>query len=265
MKRASIILYITAMALIILPNFALAGSATVSWSANSEDDLAGYRIYYGTTQGGPYGSSSALIDKTKTSYTISNLSDGTYYFVVVALDTSDNESAYSREVSKTIASTSASTTDPTSGTTTTASPSSSGTTTAAPTSSTTTSTTSSDATAGSVSSPIKITDASGIYGQVSGVSDQLNQISFSFDGRPGKARIYYKGYDIDSRTEVKILLNGKTVGYVKQTKNNKWSETRRITLKANYLNNSTINVLTFQSTSISPSTNPWGIQIIDIK
>jgi len=80
----------------------LAGSATISWNANTDEDLAGYRIYYSTTKGGPYGSSTALIPKTQTSYTITSLSDGTYYFVVTAVDTADNESPYSAEASKTI-------------------------------------------------------------------------------------------------------------------------------------------------------------------
>ena len=32
-----------------IPALALAGSATLHWQANTESDLAGYRIYYGTS------------------------------------------------------------------------------------------------------------------------------------------------------------------------------------------------------------------------
>jgi uncharacterized repeat protein (TIGR02059 family) len=73
------------------------GNATVSWNANTEPDLAGYRIYYGTSPG-VYG---APIDVGNVlSYTISGLTTGiTYYFAVAAYDTSNNESAKSTEVS----------------------------------------------------------------------------------------------------------------------------------------------------------------------
>jgi len=103
MKRALIIeLGVLIAAVLLLPIFSFAGSATISWNANTDEDLAGYRIYYGTTKGGPYGSSTALVPKAQTGYTITNLSDGTYYFVVTAVDTADNESPYSAEASKTI-------------------------------------------------------------------------------------------------------------------------------------------------------------------
>jgi uncharacterized repeat protein (TIGR02059 family) len=73
------------------------GNATVSWNANTEPDLAGYRLYYGTSPG-VYG---APIDVGNVlSYTISGLTTGiTYYFAVAAYDTSNNESAKSTEVS----------------------------------------------------------------------------------------------------------------------------------------------------------------------
>jgi hypothetical protein len=97
-------------------NTALAGSATVSWDANTSDsDLAGNKIYYGTSKrtcDNPglngsnmcgYSSSVDVPGKTATSYTINNLTDGvTYYFSVSAYDTSNNYSAFSSEVSKTI-------------------------------------------------------------------------------------------------------------------------------------------------------------------
>ncbi|OQX59725.1 hypothetical protein B5M50_02295, partial [candidate division KSB1 bacterium 4484_219] len=78
-----------------------AGSVTVSWNPNSETDLAGYKIYYGTQ--------SRNYDKTidvgnTTSYRITNLSDGlTYYFAVTAYDTANNESDFSEEVFITLA------------------------------------------------------------------------------------------------------------------------------------------------------------------
>jgi hypothetical protein len=105
MKKALFISsYIIVILFFIFPAIALAaGSATISWLPNDEADLKGYRVYYGTSEGGPYGSSTALILEPATSHPISGLTEGeTYYFVVVAVDTSDNESTWSDEVSKTI-------------------------------------------------------------------------------------------------------------------------------------------------------------------
>lgn len=76
----------------------VAGGLIVTWNANSESDLAGYRIYYGTESS----SYSANIDVGKvTSYILQNLNEGkTYYVVVTAYDLSGNESLPSIEVSE---------------------------------------------------------------------------------------------------------------------------------------------------------------------
>ena len=60
-------------------------------------DLAGYKLYYGTSSGN-YGS--PIDVNNVTTYTISNLTVGSYYFVVTAYDLSGNESDYSNEVVK---------------------------------------------------------------------------------------------------------------------------------------------------------------------
>jgi len=84
------------------------GSATLAWVAprtNADGsalaDLAGFRIYYGTTSGS-YSKSITINSAYTTNYTISNLSAGTYYMIVKAFDTSNNESAASSQLSKTI-------------------------------------------------------------------------------------------------------------------------------------------------------------------
>ena len=88
-------------------NYAHAGSATLSWNANTESDLAGYRIYYGTsarTGACPTGGYPNNINVGNVAaYTFSNLTDGsTYYFSITAYDTSGNESCFSSQVSKLI-------------------------------------------------------------------------------------------------------------------------------------------------------------------
>jgi hypothetical protein len=95
-------LAIIALAL-VLPTLSFAGSATISWRANTESDLAGYRLYYGTSSRS-YGPPVPVGNVTR--HTLTNLTDGrTYYFGVTALDYSGNESGYSTEVQKAITAT----------------------------------------------------------------------------------------------------------------------------------------------------------------
>ena len=65
-------------------------SVTVSWSANTESDLAGYKVYYGTSSGNY---TTSIYVGNVTTYTVNGLSTGrTYYFAVSAFDKSGNES-----------------------------------------------------------------------------------------------------------------------------------------------------------------------------
>jgi hypothetical protein len=74
-----------------------AASLQLAWNANGEEDLRGYRLYYGTSPRS-YGSSIDVGDCT--SYELAHLDQGvTYYIAVSALDTSDNESEKSNETS----------------------------------------------------------------------------------------------------------------------------------------------------------------------
>jgi hypothetical protein len=79
---------------------AFAGSVTLAWDPNTESDLAGYNLYYGTNPG-IYGSP---INAGKvTQYSVSGLLENTtYYFSLTAYDTSGNESAPSNEMSRKI-------------------------------------------------------------------------------------------------------------------------------------------------------------------
>lgn len=108
-----ILTFIFATFFVLSVNKAWAGSATLTWNANSESDLNGYKIYYGTsprTGSDPkvctlcgYTSVVNNVSKNLTTYTFSNLTDGaTYYFSVSAFDTSNNESSFSGEVVKAI-------------------------------------------------------------------------------------------------------------------------------------------------------------------
>lgn len=79
----------------------IVGSALLGWQANTESDLAGYRVYLGTASR-TYTSFSTL-PKTQITATANNLAPGkTYYFAVTAFDLAGNESPFSNEVQKTI-------------------------------------------------------------------------------------------------------------------------------------------------------------------
>jgi len=81
---------------VLISVWARAEQVTLAWDANTETDLAGYRIHYGTASG----SYTASVDVHNViTYTVTGLNAGqTYYFAASAYDTSGTESGYSIEV-----------------------------------------------------------------------------------------------------------------------------------------------------------------------
>ena len=76
---------------------------TLTWAANREPDLAGYKIYVGTASGTYNFPGSAFVIGKVTSYAVSNLPIGqTYFFAMSAYDSAGNESPLSAEVSKSL-------------------------------------------------------------------------------------------------------------------------------------------------------------------
>lgn len=77
----------------------MAGTLTLAWDANTEPDLAGYKIHYGLSSGNY---PNTIDVKNVNQYTVQDLTPGTtYYFAATAYDDSDNQSAYSIELSHT--------------------------------------------------------------------------------------------------------------------------------------------------------------------
>lgn len=97
-----------------LPTFSISvnavalGSATLSWVSPTQNtdgspllDLAGFRVYWGTSPGS-YNNSVTLNNAGLTTFLVDNLSSGTYYFATSSFNSSGVESSYSNEASKTI-------------------------------------------------------------------------------------------------------------------------------------------------------------------
>ena len=97
-----------------LPAFAVAvtqtggGSATLSWMPPQQNtdgtplvNLAGYHVYYGTNASS-LSQSVKITNPSISTYVVSDLSSGTWYFSVKAYNTKNVESDFSAKVSKTI-------------------------------------------------------------------------------------------------------------------------------------------------------------------
>jgi len=81
-----------------------AGSHYVSlaWTASASTDVAGYNVYRGTQSGGPYTEIGSTNSAT-TDYTdLSVMSGDTYYYVVTAFDSSNEQSPYSNQAAAVI-------------------------------------------------------------------------------------------------------------------------------------------------------------------
>lgn len=87
-------------------DFTTAVDVSLSWVAPAEredntpmslSEIAGYKIYYGITQG-QYTNSVDINDGTTENFTFANFPAGTYYIAVTTYDTDGRESQYSSEV-----------------------------------------------------------------------------------------------------------------------------------------------------------------------
>jgi len=82
---------------------ATAADVSLAWDPSTTPNIVGYKVYYGNashTYGAP------ITVGNRTTYTVTGLANGTYYFAVTAYDAAGNESDFSNEVSQTIGSSS---------------------------------------------------------------------------------------------------------------------------------------------------------------
>lgn len=87
------------LAFLVLSVPIAAQTVTLQWDPNTETDLTGYKVYWGIVSS--IYTSSVTVGLV-TTYTVTNLGGGTYYFAVTALNTAGLESGYSNEVSTVI-------------------------------------------------------------------------------------------------------------------------------------------------------------------
>ena len=102
-KNAFFILVLSGLVLLLVIILSLlapsahAGQVTVAWDRNTDVQVVGYKVYYGTSSG----QYTASVDAGNvTSLVISGLTEGTtYYFAATDYDSNGNESAFSNEIS----------------------------------------------------------------------------------------------------------------------------------------------------------------------
>lgn len=72
-------------------------SVDLSWNASTSQNITGYNIYRGIKSGGPYSKINSVLNAS-TLYTDTTVIDGqTYYYVVTAMNSSNQESGYSNQ------------------------------------------------------------------------------------------------------------------------------------------------------------------------
>src|SRR6266511_437701 len=100
LRRALFVACVLTVLCSLAPALSSAAQVTLAWDANTDPDLAGYKLYYGNSSG----SYQFSVDVgNRTSYTLSGLLEGQiYYFAATAYNVSLTESGYSNEVSTTI-------------------------------------------------------------------------------------------------------------------------------------------------------------------
>ena len=78
---------------LLISVWARAEQVTLAWDENTESNLAGYKVHYGTASGSY--TTSVDVHNVTTSIVTGLTAGQTYYFVVTAYNTSNNESGYS--------------------------------------------------------------------------------------------------------------------------------------------------------------------------
>jgi hypothetical protein len=89
------------------------------------------------------------------------------------------------------------------------------------------------------------------------------EVVFRLDGRRGRYRLAYEGFDID-RGEVTILVNWRRVGVADPTFGDRWSEPRTIGIPTRVLNRDGTNYIAFVADGQDPKWSTWGVQGVSL-
>ena len=85
---------------LLISVWARAEQVTLAWDANTEPDLAGYKVHYGTVSGSY--ATSVDVHKVTTAIVTGLTAGQTYYFAATPYNAANNESGYSNQVSYTV-------------------------------------------------------------------------------------------------------------------------------------------------------------------
>lgn len=91
--------------ILLIPSFVWAASSvTFTWDANTEPDLAGYRLYQAASSGVYIYDAAHVVLTIPVGTTTGSIQsqDGTWFWVLTAYDTSGNESEPSNEVTESL-------------------------------------------------------------------------------------------------------------------------------------------------------------------
>ncbi len=98
LKKIIVLITFTFIYLFIVKAYGQEDGQGVRWDANTESNLAGYKLHYGSTSG----NYNSVIDVGNVTeyvfFTNPTITDGLYYFAATAYDTDGEESPYSNEV-----------------------------------------------------------------------------------------------------------------------------------------------------------------------
>lgn len=104
------------------------------------------------------------------------------------------------------------------------------------------------------------------YGKIQG-GDQMHvdRMVYCMPGQAGNRYLSFRAYDIDTKDEVAVFLNGTKVNNVIVTENNKWSGDLGVLLPDSLVNDSKPNSIIFDNTKNPPQSWVWGVRQVTVE
>jgi hypothetical protein len=119
---------------------------------------------------------------------------------------------------------------------------------------------------GSLNDAVIPLPASGTYGKVvNGNPGHVDKVLFNFPGKAGDVLVSYEAYDIDWEGEVRVMVNGKKVGYLPATGSNTWGEERTVMIPDRLVADGGDNIITFDHTRNPTHKWLWAIRNVRLR